>query len=82
MRVRYVHTTRDNEDHHRTRDFDRWLRESIYDGGIEWRLKQLTDVVSVLVTTHLEQHPQDIGKVADALGDDGRDHELLQDEQG
>ena len=62
-------------------DVDWWVQKNLEKEGIEKKIDKLIALVSILTVRHLEQHPEDLDMVADAIGCPYTSHKLIGDNE-
>lgn len=53
-----------------------WLQKNLEEGGIEERLEKVLNLVGLLTSYRLTEHPEEVDEVAYIIGCQGRDHRI------
>ena len=62
-------------------DISWWIERNMDEGGIEKKIDKLLALVSIIAVRYLEQYPEDLDAVVDAIRCPYTDHKLIGDNE-
>jgi hypothetical protein len=77
MQIEYNHINRQGLEKSYKESIDDWIGYNLKCGGIESQLYKLIELISIIGAKHLIDNPNDLHKIISAIGSEGYDHRVV-----